>query len=251
MVSTMNALHAEPTARQRQILELIAQFLARHARPPTRGELAAALGLRNRQGIDQHLRALAAKGLIALEPGLARGIRLLHGVAGVAPGVGPGVAEAPGDYERRYPTRPEGLPLVPPPRLPLYGRVAAGVPTLALGNLEDELPLDPALFRPRADFLLRVHGQSMRDADIHDRDILAVHRTGEARNGQVVVARLGDEATVKIYRRRGQLLRLEPANPDFQPIEVDLQRESCTIEGCVVGLLRLGLPRLHAGRASP
>jgi len=226
----MNALSAEPTARQRQILELIAQFLARHARPPTRGELATALGLRNRQGVDQHLRALAAKGLIALEPGLARGIRLLQAPAstGDAP-----LARAP----------------PPMPRLPLYGRVAAGVPTLALGNLEDELPLDPALFRPRADFLLRVHGQSMRDADIHDRDILAVHRTGEARNGQVVVARLGDEATVKVYRRRGHLLRLEPANPDFQPIEVDLQRESCTIEGCVVGLLRLGQPRLHGGRA--
>ena len=223
----MNALNAEPTARQRQILELIAQFLARHARPPTRGELATALGLRNRQGVDQHLRALAAKGLIALEPGLARGIRLLQAPAstGDAP-----LARAP----------------PPMPRLPLYGRVAAGVPTLALGNLEDELPLDPALFRPRADFLLRVHGQSMRDADIHDRDILAVHRTGEARNGQVVVARLGDEATVKVYRRRGHLLRLEPANPDFQPIEVDLRSESCTIEGCVVGLLRLGLPRLRA-----
>ena len=220
----MNAPNAEPTARQRQILELVAQFLARHARPPTRGELAAALGLRNRQGIDQHRRALAAKGLVALEPGLARGIRLLQPDAALA--------HAPAL-----------------PRLPLYGRVAAGVPTLALGNLEDELPLDPALFRPRADFLLRVHGQSMRDADIHDRDILAVHRTGEARNGQVVVARLGDEATVKVYRRRGHLLRLEPANPDFQPIEVDLQRESCTIEGCVVGLLRLGQPRLHGGRA--
>ena len=220
----MNAPNAEPTARQRQILELVAQVLARHARPPTRGELAAALGLRNRQGIDQHLRALAAKGLVALEPGLARGIRLLQPDAALA--------HAPAL-----------------PRLPLYGRVAAGVPTLALGNLEDELPLDPALFRPRADFLLRVHGQSMRDADIHDRDILAVHRTGEARNGQVVVARLGDEATVKVYRRRGHLLRLEPANPDFQPIEVDLQRESCTIEGCVVGLLRLGQPRLHGGRA--
>jgi len=229
----MNAFNAEPTARQGQILELIAQFLARHARPPTRGELAAALGLRNRQGIDQHLRALAAKGLVALEPGLARGIRLLQ-----APALMAHAAMAPAEMAR--------APIVP--RLPLYGRVAAGVPTLALGNLEDELPLDPALFRPRADFLLRVHGQSMRDADIHDRDILAVHRTGEARNGQVVVARLGDEATVKIYRRRGHLLRLEPANPDFQPIEVDLQRESCTIEGCVVGLLRLGLPRLHAGR---
>ena len=103
--------------------------------------------------------------------------------------------------------------------------------------------LDPALFRPRADFLLRVHGQSMREADIHDRDILAVHRTAQASNGQIVVARLGDEATVKYYHRKGHLLRLEPANAAFQPIHVDLRREPCFIEGLVVGLVRSDLPR--------
>lgn len=195
------------------MLELIEQFLRRHGRPPTRADLAIAMKLRNRQGIDQHLRALAGKGLIALEPGVARGIRLLQ----------PSFAL----------TR----------RLPLYGRVAAGVPTLALDNIEDELLLDPALFRPRADFLLRVHGQSMRDADIHDRDILAVHRTAQVGNGQIVVARLGDEATVKYYRRNGHLLRLEPANAAFQPIEVDLRRQACMIEGLVVGLVRSGLPQ--------
>ena len=203
----------EPSPRQRQMLELIEQFLHRHGRPPTRADLTTAMGLRNRQGIDQHLRALAGKGLIALEPGIARGIRLLQ----------PSFAL----------TR----------RLALYGRVAAGVPTLALDNVEDELLLDPALFRPRADFLLRVHGQSMLGADIHDRDILAVHRTAQVSNGQIVVARLGDEATVKYYRRKGHLLRLEPANAAFQPLEVDLRRQSCVIEGLVVGLVRSGMPQ--------
>jgi len=206
-------MSTDPSPRQRRILELIEQYLRRHGRPPTRADLAAALGLRNRQGIDQHLRALAGKGLLALEPGLARGIRLLQPAFTL--------------------TR----------RLPLFGRVAAGVPTLALDNIEEELLLDPALFRPRADFLLRVHGQSMREADIHDRDILAVHRTAQASNGQIVVARLGDEATVKYYHRKGHLLRLEPANAAFQPIHVDLRREPCFIEGLVVGLVRSDLPR--------
>ncbi len=211
----MNAASTQPSPRQRQMLELIEQFLRRHGRPPTRADLAGAMGLRNRQGIDQHLRALAGKGLIALEPGIARGIRLLQPAFAL--------------------TR----------RLALYGRVAAGVPTLALGNVEDELLLDPALFRPRADFLLRVHGQSMLDADIHDRDILAVHRTAQVSNGQIVVARLGDEATVKYYRRNGHLLRLEPANAAFKPIEVDLRRQQCVIEGLIVGLVRSGMPRVR------
>ncbi len=209
----MNAITTEPTPRQRQLLELIEQFLGRHGRPPTRADLARAMGLRNRQGIDQHLRALEGKGLIALEPGVARNIRLLQ----------PSFAL----------TR----------RLSLYGRVAAGVPTLAQGNVEDELLLDPALFRPRADFLLRVHGQSMLEADIHDRDILAIHRTAQVSNGQIVVARLGDEATVKYYRRKGHLLRLEPANAAFRPIEVDLRHQHCVIEGLVVGLVRSGMPQ--------
>jgi len=184
--------------------------------PPTRAELAAALALRNRQGIDQHLRALERKGRILLEPGIARGIRL------------------------RGPAAPR--PAVPAP-LPLYGRVAAGLPTLASSNIEDELLIDPALFRPAADFLLRVHGDSMRDADILDRDILAVHRTAEAANGQVVVARIGEEATVKVYRRRGALVRLEPANPAYAPLEIDLRERACMIEGLVVGIVRAGLPQ--------
>lgn len=213
MVYAMSALRPEPSPRQRQMLELIEQFLHRHGRPPTRADLARAMKLRNRQGIDQHLRALASKRLIALEPGVARGIRLLQSSFALGR------------------------------RLALYGRVAAGVPTLAVDNIEDELLLDPGLFRPRADFLLRVHGHSMLDADIHDRDILAVHRTTQVSNGQIVVARLGEEATVKYYRRNGHLLRLEPANSAYKPLEVDLRRQHVVIEGLVVGLLRHGLPQ--------
>jgi repressor LexA len=204
--------------RQQQILRLISQFMTRHGLPPTRADLARALRLRNRQGIDQHLRAIERKGYLQLEPGIARGIRLLHSV--------PTATEAAGAL-----------------LLPLYGRVAAGVPTLAQSNIEETIAIDRALFRPRADFLLRVHGQSMRDAGIAHRDILAVHRTPQAINGQIVVARLGDEATVKYYRRRGSLLRLEPANPEFAPIEIDLQRDACEIEGIVVGVVRTELTR--------
>jgi repressor LexA len=204
--------------RQQQILRLISQFMKRHGLPPTRADLARALRLRNRQGIDQHLRALERKGYLRLEPGIARGIRLL-------------------------PTATETAAEAHAQLLPLYGRVAAGVPTLAQSNIEEMIAIDRALFRPSADFLLRVHGQSMRDAGIAHRDILAVHRTPQATNGQIVVARLGEEATVKYYRRRGSLLRLEPANPEFAPLEIDLRREACEIEGIVVGIVRTELLR--------
>ncbi|HEY5019907.1 MAG TPA: transcriptional repressor LexA [Steroidobacteraceae bacterium] len=199
--------------RQQQILQRITEFMAHEGRPPTRADLARAMGLRNRQGIDQHLRALERKGYLQLKPGIARGLRVLH-------------------------SEPLRSAL-----LPLYGRVAAGVPTLAQSNIEEEIALDRALFRPHADFLLRVHGQSMRDAGITHRDILAVHRTPQAVNGQIVVARLGDEATVKFYRRHGPMLRLEPANPDFAPIEIDLRTQPWQIEGIVVGIVRTDLPR--------
>lgn len=220
MVSRPNHLVESPSPRQQQILRLIERHIERHGLPPTRAELTTALGLRNRQGIDQHLRALARKGLIQLKPGIARGITLVGARVSV---------HAP-------------QPVIP---LPLYGRVAAGVPTLASSNIEDELLIDPAFFRPAADFLLRVHGDSMRDAGILDRDILAVHRGTEALNGQIVVARLDEEATVKIYRRHGPLLRLEPANDAYAPIEIDLRKHSCTIEGLVVGIVRAGLPQLR------
>jgi repressor LexA len=204
--------------RQQQILRLISQFMRRHGLPPTRADLARALRLRNRQGIDQHLRALERKGYLRLEPGIARGIRLLATTTEAA-------------------TEAHAL------LLPLYGRVAAGVPTLAQSNIEETITIDRALFRPGADFLLRVHGQSMRVAGNAPRDNHAVHRTPQATNGQIVVARLGEEATVKYYRRRGSLLRLEPANPEFAPLEIDLRREACEIEGIVVGIVRTELRR--------
>jgi repressor LexA len=215
--------------RQQQILRLISQFMTRHGLPPTRADLARALRLRNRQGIDQHLRAIERKGYLQLEPGIARGIRLLHDAPTAAAGADAGAGAGAGADNTLL--------------LPLYGRVAAGVPTLAQSNIEETIAIDRALFRPRADFLLRVHGQSMRDAGIAHRDILALHRTPQAINGQIVVARLGDEATVKYYRRRGSLLRLEPANPEFAPLEIDLRREACEIEGIVVGSVRTELPR--------
>jgi repressor LexA len=230
MVSTP-ALPLSP--RQQQILQQIGEFILQQGRPPTRADLARALGLRNRQGIDQHLRALERKGYLQLEPGIARGLRVLHGepLALLQRAATSGRSAA---SQRTASSQRSAL-------LPLYGRVAAGLPALAAGNIEDEIAIDRTLFRPRADFLLRVHGLSMRDAGIADRDILAVHRTPEAANGQIVVARLGDEATVKFYRRNGALLRLEPANPDFAAIEIDLRNEPWQIEGLVVGIVRTAL----------
>jgi repressor LexA len=229
------------SARQQQLLQRIAQFIAQHGRPPTRADLARAMGLRNRQGIDQHLRALERKGYLELEPAIARGLRLVDSAAlrdalhGTSHSTSRGASHGTSHEAARGTL------------LPLYGRVAAGMPTFAPGNLEEEISIDQSLFRPRADFLLRVHGQSMRDAGIAHRDILAVHRTVEAANGQIVVARLNEEATVKIYRRKGFRLRLEPANPEFTPIEIDLRHEPWRIEGIVVGVLRTELLRQPPG----
>jgi repressor LexA len=210
----------ELSPKQLDVLAFIQRFAQEHAFPPTRGEIAAGLGLKNRQGVDQHLRALAAKGAIELIPGISRGIRLPKAPAAASP--------------RREESRSAAA-------LPLLGRIAAGAPILAAENIEDEVVVDPALFRPRADFLLRVRGDSMKDADILDRDLLAVHRTSQARNGQIIVARIDDEATVKYYRRQGSQVRLEPANADYQPIDVDPSAQTFTIEGLAVGVIRTGL----------
>jgi repressor LexA len=214
---------ADLTPKQLEVLAFIQRFTQRHALPPTRGEIAAGLGLRNRQGIDQHLRALENKGAIELIPGISRGIRLLEAQPA-----------ASGKARSASATAPAGLPLL--------GRIAAGSPILATGNVEDYIAVDPALFKPQASFLLRVRGDSMQDADIHDRDLLAVHQTTQVRNGQIVVARLGDEATVKYYRRMaGSRVLLEPANSAYQPIEVDLEQQDFTIEGLAVGVIRTGI----------
>lgn len=216
------------TPKQSVVLAFIQDFVATHGLPPTRADIASGLGLKNRQGIDQHLRALQAKGVIELTPGISRGIRLPEPPLLAMPGARPGATREP-------------LLATPEPGLPLLGRIAAGSPILAQGNIEDRVLVDPTLFRPHADFVLRVRGDSMRDADILDRDLLAVHRTTEARDGQIVVVRIGEEATVKYYRRQDWRVRLEPANSDYQPIEIDLRRQTLSIEGLAVGVIRTTL----------
>ena len=191
------------TPRQAELLQAIRSHIAEHGRPPSRPELARALGVASTNGVFKHLAALARKGAIGLDAGLARGIRL----------------------------KEEG-------GLPLVGRVAAGSPVLAIENLLGRYPVDPDLFRPRADYLLQVRGLSMRDEGILDGDWLVVHRTNEARSGQLVVARLGDDVTVKRLRLRGRKAELIPANPDFQTLHVDLDRQALDIEGVAVGVIR-------------
>jgi repressor LexA len=191
------------TSRQAEILQAIRSHIAEHGRPPSRPELARALGLASTNGVFKHLAALERKGAIGLDAGLARGIRL----------------------------KDEG-------GLPLVGRVAAGSPVLAIENILGRYPVDPDLFRPRADYLLQVRGLSMRDEGILDGDWLVVHRTREARSGQLVVARLGDDVTVKRLRLRGRKAELIPANPDFQTLHVDLDRQALDIEGVAVGVIR-------------
>lgn len=216
--------------KQLEILKFIHRFIEERGLPPTRGEIAEGLGLKNRQGIDQHLRALQTKGAIELLPGLARGIRIREsGATEISTGT------AVSTNLRR------ASPQAARDTLPLLGRIAAGSPILAVENIEDHVSVDAALFSPRADFLLRVRGDSMKDANIFDRDLLAVHRTSQARNGQIVVARIGDEATVKYYERHGRRVRLQPANADYSAIEVDLQEQDFSIEGLAVGVIRTGL----------
>jgi len=178
--------------------------------PPTRSEIALRFGFRSTNAADKHLQALARKGVIELMPGASRGIRLI---------------DVPGD----------GLPLV--------GRVAAGAPILAEESIEDHVSIDLRLFRPQADYLLRVHGMSMRDAGIHDGDLLAVHRTPDADNGQIVVARLDGEVTVKRFRRDDDTIMLLPQNPDFDPIIIAADSVDFCIEGIVVGCIRTGFTR--------
>ena len=191
------------TPRQAEILEMIRGYVAETGRPPSRPELAKMLGIASTNGVFKHLDALAKKGAIELVPNAARGIKV--------------VAES-------------GLPLV--------GHVAAGSPILAIENMLGRYPVDPDMFKPRADYLLQVSGLSMRDEGILDGDWIVVHRTTEAKNGQIVVARIGDDVTVKRYRVRGQKVELIPANPDFKTLHLDLSRQRLDIEGIAVGVIR-------------
>ena len=206
------------TPRQRDVLEVIERALARDGYPPTRAEIAEALGFRSANAAQELLQALQRKGLVALG-GSHRGIRLLQPRA---------------KREGRTAVRVATDAL----ELPLVGRVAAGTPILASENVEARYRLDPALFAQRPDFLLGVRGESMRDAGVLDGDLVAVRTAREARNGEMVVARIDDEATVKTFERRGNRVRLLPANPAFAPIVVDLERVPLVIEGLVVGVIR-------------
>lgn len=209
------------TERQQQILEVIRTEIARTGFPPTRAEIARALGFKSANAAEDHLKALARKGAIELTAGTSRGIRLCDEHAGAKPG---GVLDAAATAL--------GQLLVP-----LVGRVAAGSPILAAEHVEREVGIEPSLFAQTPDYLLRVKGLSMRDAGILDGDLLAVKKSPEARNGQIVVARLGDEVTVKRLSKSGRHIELLPENPDFRPIVVGPD-DDFSLEGIAVGLIR-------------
>jgi len=202
------------TDRQSEVLRLIRELTEVSGYPPTRAEIAEKMGFRSVNAAEQHLRALEKKGAIDISSGASRGIRVRDAAARSAGRLGRLLD------------------------LPVIGRVAAGSPMLAEENVQARYQIDPNLFTPRADYLLRVRGMSMRDAGILEGDLLAVHRTQEARTGQIVVARLADEVTVKRLRRRGSMVALEAENPEFAPIEVDLRRDTLVIEGIAVGVIR-------------
>ncbi len=195
------------TARQQQVYDLIRDHINQTGMPPTRAEIAAQLGFRSPNAAEEHLKALARKGVIEIVSGASRGIRLMM-------------------------EEEEGLPLI--------GRVAAGEPLLAEEHIEGHYKVDPELFKPGADFLLRVRGMSMKDIGIMDGDLLAVHKTQDVRNGQVVVARIDDEVTVKRLKKQGNIVHLLPENGEFQPIVVDLRLQTLSIEGLAVGVIRNG-----------
>ena len=203
---------ARLTARQQQVLDVVKNHIDEHGLPPTRADIARKLGFKSANAAEEHLRALARKGVIEMVPGASRGIRL---------------------------PEPSGLPIV--------GQVAAGAPILAVENVEEHCSIDPALFHPPADYLLRVRGDSMINVGIHDGDLLAVHSTRVADNGAIVVARLGDEVTVKRLKlgRSRKQLQLIPENDSMEPINVDLsagdEQAGFSIEGLSVGVIRRSL----------
>lgn len=203
------------TKRQKEILNFISDHIDSEGFPPTRNEISKHFGFRSPNAAESHLRTLQRKGVIKIQAGHSRGI-ILTALSRT---------DLPAVKTRRMP-------------LPLVGRVAAGSPILAQENIEHEYRVDPSLFSPRPHYLLRVEGHSMRDAGILDGDLLAVHRTPVARKGQVVVARLDDEVTVKRFEQTGHIVRLLPENPDFEPIQVDLRETELVIEGLGVGVIR-------------
>ena len=197
------------TSRQQQILDLIKDYIEETGYPPTRAEIAEELGFRSANAAEEHLKALARKGAIEMVAGASRGIRL--------PEENPGI--------------------------PIVGRVAAGSPILAEEHIEDYCEMPARFFHPRVDFFLEVRGESMKDIGIMDGDLLAVHKTNQASNGEIVVARIDEDVTVKRLKRGRSKYQLQllPENEDFEPIEVDLREQECTIEGISVGVIRRGI----------
>lgn len=214
------------TARQEQVLELIRSEITRSGFPPTRAEIAKSLGFKSANAAEDHLRALAKKGAIVLTPGASRGIRLVGVTSSTA-----SRATNQASQTNQFLSNINQL------LIPLIGRVAAGTPILATEHIEREIGIEPSLFLQTPDYLLRVQGLSMRDAGILDGDLLAVQKTPEARHGQIIVARIGEEVTVKRLFRSGKRIELLPENPDYQPIIVG-QHDDFNIEGIAVGLIR-------------
>jgi|TARA_B110000263_G_scaffold102880_1_gene89973 repressor LexA len=198
------------TKRQSEVLSIVRKLINTTGRPPTRTEISDQLGFRSANAAEEHLRAIARKGFIELIPGTSRGIRLIDNKMSIN-------------------------------TLPVVGRVAAGHPILAIENIEENYVIDPSVFHPRADYLLRVEGLSMQDVGILDGDLLAVKSTQDVSNGQIVVARINDEVTVKRFKRMGSVVSLLPENPDFEILKVDLREEELFIEGLGVGVVRLGI----------
>lgn len=197
------------TNRQQQIFDLIKETISSTGMPPTRAEIASFFGFKSANAAEEHLKALAKKGYIEMLPGTSRGIRLAEQFI-----------------------EEEGLPLI--------GRVAAGEPILAEEHIEDHYKMDGSLFHPEADYLLRVNGESMKDIGILDGDILAVHQTTDVQNGQVIVARVENDVTVKRFKREGNIVYLQAENEDFAPIVVDLSCQEFNVEGLAVGVIRNG-----------
>lgn len=216
--------HPKLTPRQQQILDLIQSAIERTGAPPTRAEIAGTLGFRSANAAEEHLKALARKGVIELVSGTSRGIRLRHDTVRSINAARGASFTSP-------------LAAVASLVLPLVGRVAAGSPILAQEHIDQTYAVEPSLFQAKPDYLLKVRGMSMRDAGIMDGDLLAVQASKEARDGQIVVARLGDEVTVKRLRRTRSGIELLPENPDFPIIHVQ-PGEPFAIEGLAVGLIR-------------
>jgi repressor LexA len=198
------------TPRQQEVFNLIKTKVDETGMPPTRAEIARELGFRSANAAEEHLKALARKQVIEIIPGASRGLRIISDAV----------------------NEPENL------GLPLIGQVAAGEPILAQEHVEAHYQVDPSMFKPQADFLLRVRGESMKNIGIMDGDLLAVHKTQEVRNGQVVVARVEDDVTVKRLERQGSKVLLHAENEEFASIQVDLTSQQFSIEGVAVGIIR-------------